>query len=452
MVSKLLESISREYEKKTPKSKALYDEARGLFPGGVQHNIRFFTPYPFYVDKAKGQHLYDVDGSRYVDFWMGHMALILGHSPRPVVEALRKQVENGTHFGVVNEQQVELGRKVVELVPCAEMIRFCCSGTEATMYATRLARGFTRRRVVLKIEGGWHGGNPALHRAVTSPYDLPESLGILEGETMYTRSIQLNDLEGARKAIHEYSSDLAMVLVEPLMGSGCIPSEVDFLKGLREETEKVGALLVFDEVITGFRLSLGGGQQFYGVKPDLCTLGKILGGGLHMGAVCGRRDIMSLADPTRKVPKNEKAWMGGGTYSGNPLAMVAGLATLNTLSEGRDEIYPRIDGLTRKARREIDAIFEKENIPTLTTGKGSLLVTHFLKKPGLTVRKSAEKARNTDRELQFLYYLSMMASHDIFFLPEHTGAVSTAHTPVDIDRMLEATEHFAKRLRATLEE
>ena len=237
MVSKLLESISREYEKKTPKSKALYDEARGLFPGGVQHNIRFFTPYPFYVDKAKGQHLYDVDGSRYVDFWMGHMALILGHSPRPVVEALRKQVENGTHFGVVNEQQVELGRKVVELVPCAEMIRFCCSGTEATMYATRLARGFTRRRVVLKIEGGWHGGNPALHRAVTSPYDLPESLGILEGETMYTRSIQLNDLEGARKAIHEYSSDLAMVLVEPLMGSGCIPSEVDFLKGLREETE-----------------------------------------------------------------------------------------------------------------------------------------------------------------------------------------------------------------------
>jgi len=450
MGSKLLESITREYEKKTQKSKALYDEAKGLFPGGVQHNIRFFPPYPFYVNRAKAQHLYDIDGNRYVDFWMGHMALILGHSPRPVVEALQKQVGNGTHFGVVNEQQVELGRKAVELIPCAEMIRFCCSGTEATMYTTRLARGFTRRRVVLKVEGGWHGGNPALHRAVTSPYDRPESLGILDGETMYTKSIQLNDLVGARKAIHECSSDLAMVLVEPLMGSGCIPSEVDFLKGLREETEKVGALLVFDEVITGFRLSLGGGQQFYGVKPDLCTLGKILGGGLHMGAVCGRRDIMSLADPTKKVPKNEKVWMGGGTYSGNPLAMVAGLATLNTLSEGKDDIYPRIDGLTEKARKGIDEIFDKEGIPTLTTGKSSLLVTHFLKKPGLAVRNAGEKARNTDTELQFLYYLSMMVSHNVFFLPEHTGAISTAHTSADIDTVLEATELFANRLKASL--
>ena len=449
MVSKLLEDISREYEEKTPKSKAFYDEAKKLFPGGIQHNIRFFPPYPFYVDKAAGQHLHDVDGNRYVDLWMGHMALILGHSPKPVVEALRKQIGNGTHLGVVNEQQVELGRKATELVPCAEMIRFCCSGTEATMYATRLARGFTRRRVVLKVEGGWHGGNPALHRAVTSPYDRPESLGILEGETMYTKMIQLNDLEGARRAIRENASDLAMVLVEPLMGSGCIPSEVDFLKGLREETEKAGALLVFDEVITGFRLSLGGGQEFYGVKPDLCTLGKILGGGLHIGAVCGRRDVMSLADPTRKAPKNEKAWIGGGTFSGNPLTMVAGLTTLNTLAERKDEIYPKINGLTEKARKEIDAIFDEEGIPTLTTGKGSLFVTHFLKKPGLTVTNSAEKVGNTDRELQFLYYLSMMVSHNIFFLPEHSGAVSTAHISGDIETMLEATEHFARRLKAS---
>jgi len=450
MVSKLLEIISREYEEKTPKSKALYDKAKELFSGGVQHNIRFFPPYPFYVDRAKAQHLYDLDGNRYVDFWMGHMGLILGHSPRPVVEVLRKQVGNGTHFGVVNEQQVELGRKVTELVPCAEMVRFCCSGTEATMYATRLARGFTRRKVVLKIEGGWHGGNPALHRAVTSPYDKPDSLGILEEETMYTKMIELNDLDGARRAIGEYSSDLAMVLVEPLMGSGCIPSEVDFLKGLREETERVGALLVFDEVITGFRLSLGGGQEFYGVKPDLCTLGKILGGGLHVGAVCGRRDVMSYADPTRKVPKHERVWIGGGTYSGNPLTMVAGLATLNILSEGRDEIYPRINGLTEKARKEVDAVFDKYGIPTLSTGKGSLLVTHFLRKPGLTVRNSGEKVGNTDRELQFLYYLSMIVSHNIFFLPEHTGAVSTAHTAGDIDTMLEATELFANRLKASL--
>jgi glutamate-1-semialdehyde 2,1-aminomutase len=448
MSAKLLEVISHEYGEKTQKSKSLYEEAKGLFPGGVQHNIRFFPPYPFYVDRAKGQYIQDIDGNRYVDFWMGHMGLILGHSPRPVVEALRKQVGNGTHFGVVNKQQVELGKKVKGLVPCADLVRFCCSGTEATMYVTRLARGFTRRRVVIKIRGGWHGGNPALHQAVTSPYDKPDSLGILDGETAYTKTIELNDFEGARNTIREYSSDLAMVLVEPVMGSGCIPSELDFLKGLREETQRVDALLVFDEVITGFRLALGGAQQSYGVKPDLCTLGKILGGGLPIGAICGRKDIMSVTDPTRKVPKNEKVWIGGGTFSGTPLTMIAGLATLDTLSESKEEIYPRISGLAEKARKEIDAIFEKKGIPSLTTRKASLFVTHFLRKPELTVRNSSEKIRNTDIELQFLYYMSMIASHNIFFLPEHTGAVSAAHTTANIEKMLRATEQFAKRLKA----
>lgn len=448
MVSKLLSEAIRQYESKTTKSKALYGEAKRLFPGGIQHNIRFFPPYPFHVNRAGGQHLSDVDGNEFTDYWMGHMALILGHSPRPVVDALRKQIGEGTHFGVVNEQQVALGKKVTEMVPCAEMMRLCCSGTEATMYVTRLARGFTRRRIVLKVEGGWHGGNPALHRAVTSPYDKPESLGILEGETMYTKSIQLNDLEGARKAIRDCASDLAMVLVEPVMGSGCIPAEADFLKGLLEETKQVGALLVFDEVITGFRLAMGGAQEYYGVKPDLCTLGKILGGGLHVGAVCGRSDVLSVADPTRKVPKNEKVWIGGGTFSGNPLTMVAGLATLNALSEGRDDIYPKINSLAEKARKGIDSIFDKAGIPSLSTGRSSLLVTHFLKKPGLTVTNSIERTANTDHELQFLYYLSMMAWNNIFFLPEHTAAVSTAHTSHDIDSLLEATEEFAKKLKA----
>ena len=443
----LSEEIFKEYQEKTPRSRKLYQEARNLFPGGVQHNIRFFAPYPFYVTKAKGQHLYDVDGNEYTDHWMGHMALILGHTPRLIVKALAEQLPNGTHFGVVNTKQLELGKKVHELISCAEMVRFCCSGTEATMYASRLARGYTRRRVVLKIEGGWHGGNPALHKAVTSPYEKSDSLGILEEETHYTKTIRFNDLEDARHQIRENASDLAMVLVEPMMGSGAIPGEASFLQGLREETTKVGALLAFDEVITGFRLGLGGAQQHYGIKPDICTLGKILGGGMPIGAICGRKDILSVADPTRPVPKNEKVWIGGGTFSGNPMTMTAGLAMLQTLSEGKDTIYPRINRYTERARKDIDRIFDQHGVPTCTTGLGSLFLTHFLKNRNLTVRSQGEKIANTDRELQHLYYISMVATHNVFFLPEHTGTFSFAHTRVDLERLLEATEIFAKRLK-----
>ncbi len=447
MSQKLSKAIFEDYEEKTPSSRKLRQEARQLFPGGVQHNIRFFSPYPFYVTRAKGQHIYDVDGNEYTDHWMGHMALILGHTPSPIVKALKRQIPNGTHFGVVNTQQVELGRKVHELVPCAEMVRFCCSGTEATMYASRLARGYTKRRVILKIEGGWHGGNPTLHKAVTSPYEKADSLGILEEETRYTRTIPFNDLEESRRVIRENASDLAMVLVEPMMGSGAIPGEKEFLRGLREETEKVGAALAFDEVITGFRLGLGGAQEYYGIRPDICTLGKILGGGMHIGAVCGRRDILGIADPTRPIPKSEKVWIGGGTFSGNPMSMTAGLAMLQTLSEGRDRIYPRINRYAQRARKGIDRIFDRYDIPTVTTGLGSLFLTHFLKKQNLTVRSPGEKIANTDKELQHVYYVSMVATHGVFFLPEHTGTFSFAHTRADLDRLLAATEGFARKLK-----
>ncbi|MEM2093811.1 MAG: aspartate aminotransferase family protein [Candidatus Bathyarchaeia archaeon] len=447
MRTKLTEEIYKEYKKKTNRSWRLYQEAKELFPGGVQHNIRFFPPYPFYVTKAIDQHLYDVDGNEYVDHWMGHMVLILGHTPSPIIEALAEQVSEGTHFGLVNMKQLELGKKIRELVPCAEMVRFCCSGTEATMYASRVSRGFTRRRVVLKVEGGWHGGNPTLHKSVTSPYDQPESIGLLEDETRYTKTIRFNDIEDARRQIHENASDLAMVIVEPMMGSGAIPADASFLQSLKEETEKVGAILAFDEVITGFRLGLGGAQEFFGIKPDLCTLGKILGGGMPIGAICGRKDIMNIADPTRPTPKYERVWVGGGTFSGNPMTMTAGLAMLQTLSEGRDIIYPQINSFTQKAREAIDSIFDQYGIPTLTTGLGSLFVTHFLRKKNLTVRNPSEKVVNTDRELQQLYYISMIATHGVFFLPEHTGTFSFAHTKADLDRLLEATENFARKLK-----
>ncbi|MFQ6075012.1 MAG: aspartate aminotransferase family protein [Candidatus Bathyarchaeia archaeon] len=445
-LDKVMEGAVSEYLKKTPKSREIYEKAREIFPGGIQHNIRFFKPYPFFVNRAEDQHLYDVDGNEYTDYWMGHMALILGHTPKPVVEALEKQVAKGTQWGTTNTLAVELGKKVCEAVPCAEMVRFCVTGTESTMYAVRLARSYTGRRLVLKMEGGWHGGNPILQRAVSAPFEIPESRGILEEETKNVGFIPFNDPDTARGRIRDNAEDLACVIVEPLMsGGGALPAEADFLETLREETERYGALLIFDEVITGFRLALGGGQEHYGIKPDLCTFGKILGGGLPMGAVCGRRDVMELADPTR-FRKKERTWIGGGTFSGNPMSMASGLAMITTLAENREKIYGKINRLGEEAREKTDAIFDDYDIPSLTAGLGSLLMTHFLKDRDVTIKGAGDRARYTDRQIQFAYYFSLIVSHGVYFLPEHTGSISYAHTREDVDRLLEGTEGFARKL------
>lgn len=446
-LDKIMKRAVSEYRKKTPKSREIYEKAREIFPGGIQHNIRFFQPYPFFVNRAEDQHLHDVDGNDYTDYWMGHMALILGHTPKPVVEALERQVAEGTHWGTTNTLAVELGKKVCDTVPCAEMVRFCVTGTESTMYAVRLARSYTGRKLVLKMEGGWHGGNPILQRAVTAPFEIPESRGILEEETKNVMFIPYNDADTARKRIRDNAEDLACVIVEPFLSTGgALPAEADFLETLREETEKHGTLLIFDEVITGFRLALGGGQEHYGIKPDLCTLGKILGGGLPMGAVCGRRDVMELSDPT-KFRREERTWIGGGTFSGNPMSMASGLAMVTTLTENRDKIYGKINRLGGEAREKTDAIFSDYDIPSLTAGIGSLLMTHFLKDRELTIRSAGDRIKHTARQTQFAYYFSLIARNGVYFLPEHTGSISYAHTGEDIEMLLEGTEDFAGELK-----
>ncbi len=429
------------YQRRTRRSAVLFDRAKGVFAGGVNHNARFYEPYPIFVKKAKGQYIWDQDGNRYTDYWMGHMALILGHSPRVVVEALRGQFEKGTHFGMGSELAVEMGEEIQLAVPCAELMRFCNTGAEATMYLVRLARAYTRKRTVVKMAGGWHGYNTELNKGVSKPFDRSESAGILAEEQAHVANVRFNDLEAARKALREAKGDVATIFLEPVLGAGgCIPADKEYLKGLRELADERGVLLAFDEIITGFRLALGGAQEWYGVKPDLATFGKIAGGGLPIGLVTGRKEILSLSDPTAK---GRFVSIGGGTFSENPLTMTAGLATVRHLRKNAGRIYPMLDAMGRAIRAGVDRALSEIRIEAHSTGLGSLFLTHFGVEP-----RSAEVAARKDKEAARQYALHMV-SNGTFILPGHPGGVSTSHTKRDVGRLISESRRFGELSRTS---
>lgn len=423
-----------DYVSKTPTSKTLYNRAKMVLPAGVTYGIRYFEPYPFFVAKARGSKLWDVDGNEYIDFWLGHTALILGHSPREVVKAVQKQLENGTLYGVSHELEVTLAEQVAKMVPSAEMVRFTNSGTEANMYATRLARAFTGRNTIAKFEGGWHGGYDALHIGVKQPFDLPESAGLTRGALQDTILLPFNDLEGVEKGLR--NEHPASIVVEPMLGAGGgIPAEKEFLRGLREFCDKSDILLIFDEVITGFRLAPGGGQEYYGVKPDITVLGKILGGGFPIGAFCGSRKIMKRLDIT--TYKRPHYSFHGGTFSGNPITMTAGLATLKILEDGK--VTTRLNRLGDKIRTTIQQVFDKHGIDVQMVGAGSIFNTHFAKEP----IRDAFAAFRADKKKLFDYNMALM-TNGVFFLPTHAQALSTAHSKADIEKLFNETEAFAR--------
>jgi glutamate-1-semialdehyde 2,1-aminomutase len=441
-------SALETYEAKTKRSKKMYLEAREVLAGGQSHNARFFEPYPFYAARARGKYLWDVDNNRYVDYWMGHTALILGHSPKIVSEVLANQVRNGLLFGTPNKYAVELAQLVTRCVPCAESVRFCTTGAEATMYAVRLARAYTKRKHIVKMAGGWHGYNSALTVGVSFPYEVPESAGLDPSDEPFVRLARFNDIQSTVKLLSSESSDVAAVILEPLMGAGgVLAADREYLKALREQCDKIGALLIFDEIITGFRLALGGAQEYYGVEPDICTLGKILGGGLPASAIAGKRDVIQLVDMTLHRPKQERCWIGGGTFSEHALAMRAGTATLDYLRRRKNNIYPAIGKLGDQMRKEVDKTFSEHGIATKSTGAGSLFVTHFLGR-GQSDIQSPQDVVSSNESLKEKYYLSLIADHGIFFLPRHIGAISTSHSKSDIEHFVKRTEIVAKQLRA----
>jgi len=424
--------LSERYLSMTEKSKKLYERARRVLPAGVSYFLRFMEPYPFYTVEAKGSRLYDVDGNEYIDFWMGHYALILGHSPPKVMREVKRQLDRGTHYGIAHELEVALAEQVVKMVRSAQMVRFTNSGTEAMMYAVRLARTVTQRDRIGKFEGSWHGGYDALHVAVKQPFNVPESSGLTKGALQDTVVLPFNKIEPVIRVLKK--EKLAAVFIEPVLGSGGgIPIQIDFLKELRELCTENATLLVFDEIITGFRLAPGGAQQFFGVKPDITVLGKILGGGFPIGAIIASKEIMEHMNPL--LYERPKFSFHGGTFTANPITMTAGLATLKMLQDGK--LTTQLNKEGEKLRKQLKDVFERKSLDVQITGVGSLWHTHFTKEKIL----DSNAATRADKEKLTKYHMHLI-ENGVFLLPGKMGALSTAHTRADLEKTLAETERF----------
>ncbi len=425
------------YISKSERSRELYERAKKVLPAGVSYSIRHCEPYPPYMTHVSGSRVYDVDGNEYTDYWMGHGAKILGHRHPAIVEAIRQQLEQGSHFGFCHEWEIKLAELVVKLVPSAQMVRFTNSGTEGNMYAVRLARAYTKRDKIGKFEGGWHGGYDALHGSVGWPLDQPESAGLTQSALRDTVILPFNDLDGVRRTIR--GQELACMLIEPVQGvAGVISAEVEFLKGLRELCDETGTLLIYDEVITGFRLAPGGGQEHFGVIPDLTVLGKALaGGGLPVGGICGRADVMELIDHLKHPDKSERAFHGG-TYTANPFTTRAGCIALEEYEKRL--IYPHIDSLGERARRGIEDVIDRVGIDAHVMGVGSIVCLHFTKERPRDVRTASV---GKDVETTKRYHAHLLSNSLILMMPTSPHFfISTAHTEEDIEKLVSLTDDF----------
>lgn len=437
MISNSLRDL---YKKKTHNSRKFYNDSVKIFPGGISHNIRFFRPYPFFVNKATDKHLIDVDGNRYVDYWMGHWALILGHSPNVVVKKLDRQIRQGTLYGTANDISVKLGETIKKSIPISELLRFCTTGSEATMYAIRIARAVTKKRIICKTIGGWHGFNTDLMQSVNYPFELDEGVGMTGREGDFVESIPFNDLDRSIRLLESVKDDLACIIIEPLLGGGgCIPADINFLKGLEEYCKRNDILYILDEIVTGFRLNFGSVSSLYHLNPDMITLGKIVGGGLPIGVVCGKKEIMKVANPVENRNKEQLCYIGGGTFSSNPLTMTAGYATIDYISKNRQAVYNKINKLGDMARNGLKKLFSDYGLKTEVTGLGSLFLTHFLSNKVNEITNANDVALS-DNDTLTKYHFSLMAKYGIFFLPHKMGAISLVHDVKDIQSLINATE------------
>jgi glutamate-1-semialdehyde 2,1-aminomutase len=434
------------YRQKTPFSENLFKRAKGVMPGGISHNIHYFPPYPFFVKRTKGPNIWDVDGNEYIDLWMGNYTHILGYCHPVIIRAIEEQLEQGIHWGLVYEKQVEWAELVQELIPYAEMVRFCSSGTEATMYAVRIARALTGKKTILKIAGGWHGANSDLSLGIKMPYEKEESLGLLPELKQYTKVIPFNNLSGSLEIIHQNKENLAGVILEPVIGEGGFtPATVEYLEMLRSETERLGSLLIFDEVISGFRVALGGAQERFGITPDLTTLGKITGGGLPVGALVGKREIFEKTSPEKKGNKWERILIGGGTFSSHPLTAAAGLAMLRYLKDQAAEIYPLLEAKGEKARKGVQESFRREGVDAIVTGIGSLFQTHFPFEKGVTLDSPHSIHRLTDIEKREVEFRLRMLAKGVHVM-HGGGALSITHSNEDIEKIIESAREVAEEM------
>ena len=441
LYSKLLST----YKDKTVKSRELYEKAKTRLPMGVTYHIRFFEPYPFYVVEAKGSRVKDVDGNEYTDYWMGHGALILGHANEKVLEKVKELIDKGTHWGFEHEYALKLAEKIIKHVPSIEMIRFTNSGTEANMYAIRLARAYTGRKKIVKFEGGWHGGYDQLHVAV-KPGQWLGSAGLPEEAVAHTIIAEFNNIDSIEKVFKEYGRDIAAVIMEPVQGAaGVIPATQEFIDRVRELCDIHGSLLIFDEVITGFRLGLGGAQEYYGVRADIVVFGKIIGGGFPIGAFASRREVMELLDYT-KTPVEKRSFHGG-TFAGNPVSMIAGYTTIELLE--KPGFYEYLNWLSGKLAVRLEEVGEQLDFPVNITHAGSLIGIHFTKKKPSNIREVFSERIHPLINKVFHKY---MLVNGIVFLTEDNShlMLSASHTLSDIDYFAHKFEEFIRTVKNSL--
>ncbi|WP_313801046.1 glutamate-1-semialdehyde 2,1-aminomutase [Cytobacillus sp.] len=420
----------RSYEK----SIQAFKEAKKLMPGGVNSPVRAFKSVnmdPIFMERGKGSKIYDIDGNEYIDYVLSWGPLILGHTNERVVEALKKVAEQGTSFGAPTVTENDLAKLVIERVPSIEIVRMVSSGTEATMSALRLARGYTGRNKILKFEGCYHGhGDSLLIKAGSgvATLGLPDSPGVPEGIAKNTITVPYNDLESVKYAFEQFGEDIAGIIVEPVAGNmGVVPPLPGFLEGLREITTLYGALLIFDEVMTGFRVGYNCAQGYFHVTPDITCLGKVIGGGLPVGAYGGKAEIMEQIAPSGPIYQ-------AGTLSGNPLAMTAGYETLSQLTP---EAYTEFTRKGDMLEAGIKAAAEKYGIPNTVNRAGSMIGFFFTNEKVINYDKA--KASNLD---YFAAYYREMANEGVFLPPSQFEGLflSTEHSDEDIEKTLQAIE------------
>jgi glutamate-1-semialdehyde 2,1-aminomutase len=431
--------------RKTEQSRRLHQRAESLIPGGVNSPVRAFGSVggePPIIVRGNGSHIWDADENEFIDYVGSWGPLILGHAAPNVLDAILGAAVNGTSFGASTPSEADLAELVISAFPHIQKIRFVSSGTEATMSAIRLARAYTKRKYIIKFEGCYHGHSDALLVKAGSgvaTLGIPGSAGVPEEFIQFTLALPFNNINAVEHAFQKFKHQIACVIVEPIVGNmGCVPAADDYLVALRLITEREHSVLIFDEVMTGFRVAFGGAQELYNIRPDLTTLGKIIGGGLPVGAYGGPGEIMNLVAPVGPMYQ-------AGTLSGNPLAMAAGCAMLKQLRDEKQEIYPRIDKLSKELVEAVATAAKDANVPLCHNRVGSMFTWFFTPGP-VTDWDSASKS-NTE---SFAKFFRAMIDAGIYLPPSQFEAafVGATHTEQDVEQTIAAAKQALSTLRA----
>jgi glutamate-1-semialdehyde 2,1-aminomutase len=442
-----MDDIKTKYMKKTPTSAKFWKQGSKVIPGGVMANIKYFDPYPIFMRKAKGSKIYDVDHNEYVDYCLCLGPLILGHGHPAVVKAIKGQLDKGgtTIYGAPHELEVKMAKEMRNLIPCAEMVRFVNSGLEATLHAIRTARAYTKRVKIAKFEGHYHGAHDCVAVSVSPPLEsagpdnapvaVPNSAGLPDFITENTIVLPFNNSAATERIIEKHRDELAAVIVEPVM-RGFLPPEKDFLKTLRTVTEENGVILIFDEIMTGFRLGLGGAQERFKVTPDMVALGKVVGGGLPVGAFAGKAEMMELTSPVGAKTLNDRVFHSG-TFNGCPTVLAAGLATIRVLKT--PSAYACINHVAEQVKKCMRDNFESKKIDAQVIGVASMFQCLFTPNKGVKNYRDIAKA---DAKKRARFDLELI-NNGVYLRPGRTYYTSIAHTKADLNKTFRAIEKAA---------